>query len=189
MLVAGYLGKLVGGELGRGLLCNGLGLGLPSWGVAGSGFITGSKGASCLAGGGGGEVGEGGGRGKAGRQGAGLLDPDDDEEGGTPGPADDDEGPPGEGAALEGPLAREPVLEVSLRPSARLRVSQTGPVLLQGKARIIGAENMRSFHFKLWDVYLDFILILSFPSSWTNCPGNPHKSDIRACSKRRFPPN
>ena len=113
----------MGGELGRGLLCNGL----PSWGVAGSGFI---KGASCLAGGGGGEVGEGGGRGKAGRQGAGLLGAEEEEDGGAPGPADVDEGPPGEGAALEGPLAREPVLDVSLRPSARLRVSHTGPVLL-----------------------------------------------------------
>ena len=119
--------------MGKGLFCNGLS---SSWGVAGRGFISGSKGASCLAGGGGGEVGEGGGRGKAGRQGAGLLDTEEEEVGTTGNAADDDEGAPGEGAGLEGPLAREPVLEVSLRPSARLRVSHIGPVLLQGKARV-----------------------------------------------------
>ena len=141
----------MGGELGSGLLCNGLGVGLPSRGVAGSGFISGSRGASCLAGGGGGEVGEEGGRGKAGRQGAGLLEADEDEEGGTPGPADEDEGPPGEGAALEGPLASEPVLEVSLRPRARLRVSHTGPPVLlqrlkQGLVRLrICAQSILNF--------------------------------------------
>ena len=107
-------------------------------------------------------VGEGGGRGKAGRQGAGLLGAEEEEEegGGTPGPADDDEGAPGEGGTLEGPLAREPVLEVSLRPSARLRVSHTGPVLLQGWARIIirGTE---------YSPILDFNIIPLFCSFWT----------------------
>ena len=103
-----------------------------SWGgVAGSGFING---ASCLAGGGGGEVGDGGGSGKEGRQGAGRLEEDDID--GGPGPVVDDEaggGAPGDGAVLDpGWLARDPVLEVSLRPRPTFRVSHNRPpVLLQ----------------------------------------------------------
>ena len=133
MSCLGHLGKLVGGELGSGLLCKGLGVGVVvSWGgVAGSGFING---ASCLAGGGGGEVGDGGGSGKEGRQGAARLEEDDID--GGPGPVVDDEaggGAPGDGAVLDpGWLARDPVLEVSLRPRPTFRVSHNRPpVLLQ----------------------------------------------------------